>query len=220
MKFDTKGTSPGSQPVSDFRMFLFDCLNAWYGFLDYWAGKGLCKVQSSDFKEPVSRSLFLRRNETLQREMAEVFAPYHPLCRECKYCCMIDLPLYQVDCILYGIKPYWAIMVPATRLRDPVRRIVRWLKPKQLSLILKSLLKGIPAQRKMQPSPKDISQIPCWMWTDSGCKYEYGERPTYCVLYLCKNLIGQMSSKDYRKYFRTSCKYLLHLTRSLNQAMA
>ena len=220
MKSDTKGTSPGSQPVSDFRMFLFDCLNAWYGLLDYWAGKALRKVESSNFKEPMSRSLFLRRNAKLQRELAEVFAPYHPLCRECKYCCMIDLPLYQVDCVLYGFKPYPFMMVPATRLSDPVRKITFWLRPKQIAFMLKSLLEGIPAPRKVQPSLKNTSHSPCWMWTESGCKYEYGERPTYCVLYLCKDLIRQMSSKDYRKYFRTSCKYLLHLTRSLNQAMA
>ena len=39
--------------------------------------------------------------------MAEIFAPYHPLCRECQYCCMIDLPLYRVDCVLNGFSILW-----------------------------------------------------------------------------------------------------------------
>ena len=129
---DTNRTSSGSQPISDFRIFLFDCLNVWYCLLDYWAGKGLHKVISRDFKESKSRSLFLQRNEKIQREMAEIFAPYQPLCRECTYCCRIDLPLYQVDCILYGFKPYSCLMVPASRLVDPVRRMAFWLKHKKI----------------------------------------------------------------------------------------
>ena len=188
--------------------------------LNCWAGKGLQKVISRDFKESKSRSLFLQRNKKIQREMAEIFAPYQPLCRECTYCCRIDLPLYQVDCVLYGFKPHSFLMVPPTRLKDPVWRMAFWLKPKQIGNVLKSLWRGGPAQRNTKPFLKTTTHPPCWMWTESGCKYEHGERPTFCVLYLCKNLIFQMSSRDYRKYFWTSCKYLLHLTRSLNEVMA
>ena len=220
MQSDNKGTSSGSQPVSDFRIFLFDCLYVWYCLLDYWTGKGLHKVISSDFKESKSRSVFLQRNKKIQRKMAEIFAPYHLMCQECQYCCHINLPLYQVDCILYGFKPYSCMMVPPTRLVDLLRRIAFWLKPKQIWNVLKSLLRGVPAQRNMKPFIKNITRPPCWMWTESGCKYEWGERPTFCVLYVCKNLIFQMSSEDYRKYFLTSCKYLLHLTLSLKAAMA
>jgi hypothetical protein len=220
MQSGTNGTSSNSQPVSDFRIFLFDCLNVWYRLLDYWAGKGLHKVISSDSKESKSRSLFLQRNEKIQREMAEIFAPYQPLCRECTYCCRIDLPLYQVDCVLYGFKPYSCMTVPATRLVDPVRRMAIWLKPKQIWKVLKSLRRGVPAQRNMKPFFKNTTRQPCWMWIESGCKYEWGERPTFCVLYLCENLISHMSSEDYRKYFWTSCKYLRHLTLALKEAMA
>lgn len=219
MQSDTNGTSSNSRAVSEFRIFLFDCLNTWYCLLDYWAGKGLHKVVRGDFKEPKSRSLFLQRNKKIQGEMAEIFAPYHPLCRECQYCCHISLPLYQVDCVLYGFKPYGCMTVPATRLGDPVSRMASWLKPKKIWNVLKSLPGGVPVQRNMKPFPKNTSRKPCWMWTESGCKYDWGERPTFCVLFLCKNLIFQMSSEDYRKYFWTSCKYLLHLTRSLKEAM-
>ena len=220
MKSDANGTLCGSPPVSDFRIFLFDCLNVWYRLLDYWAGKGLHKVISGDSKESKSRSLFLQRNEKIQREMAEIFAPYHPLCRECTYCCHIDLPLYQVDCVLYGFKPYSCMMVPATQLGDPVKKIAFWLKPQHAWKVLTSLLRAVPAPRNIKPFLKDTRRPPCWMWTESGCKYEWGERPTFCILYLCKNLISQMSSEDYRKYFWISCKYLRHLTLALKEAMA
>jgi hypothetical protein len=220
MQSATNRTSSGAQPVSDFRKFLFDCLNVWYRLLDYWAGKGLHKMISRDFKESKIGSLFLQRNERIQREMAQIFAPYHPLCRQCTYCCYIDLPLYQVDCVLYGFKPYSCLMVPATPLVDPVRRMVFWLRPKYIWDILTSIRRGVPAQKNMQLLLNNATDQPCWMWTESGCKYGWGERPTFCVLYLCDNLIFHMSSEDYRKYFWTSCKYLRHLTLALREAMA
>jgi hypothetical protein len=56
---------------------------------------------------------------------------------------------------------------------------------------------------------------PCWMWTQSGCKYPYGRRPTFCVFYLCDGLLLHMSWSDFRWYVWVSGKYLARLTRSM-----
>jgi hypothetical protein len=79
-----------------FRKIFYRALLLWYLSLDYWAVKLLPQLKGSKINLD-SRRIFGERNKAWQKVMGKVFSHCHPICRDCRYFCMIDLPLYQVD---------------------------------------------------------------------------------------------------------------------------
>ena len=192
-------------------------LTIWYISLDWYAGKLLSQASDGNILDFQSQKIFKQRNEKFQKEMAEVFNPYHYRCRRCQYCCMIDLPFYQVDCVLYGLKPrlFAPLMVAPTRFQELMKVFLLWITP---TICVRKLKILVHSKEKSSQVVKPA--CPCWMWTEHGCKYDYGQRPTYCVLHLCKGLIGEMDWADYRRYITVSSRYLAYLTHSMKDVAA
>jgi hypothetical protein len=216
MSFDpTAGKGVSRTPaVLKFRKIFYRVLMIWYLSLDYWAGRWLPQLKGSK-TDLASRRIFSERNKAWQEEMGQVFSHCHPICRDCRHCCMIDLPLYQVDCVLYGFLPQPALMVPPLDFHGLAAEAFPWLTPAGLQQLRRSWRGQGQARNRQEKFVRRQNPTPCWMWTQSGCKYPYGRRPTFCVLYLCDGLLLQMSWFDFRRYVWVSGKYLARLTRSM-----
>jgi hypothetical protein len=199
------------------RNFTFEGLNVWHSFLDWWAGKLLSQARTGNIEDFQSQKIFKQRNEKFQNEMAAIFISYLYRCRECKFCCMINRPFYQIDCVLYGLRPrlYTHLMMPPTSFQMCLWDLLRWMTPAKLIVKFKERLFG-----EKGSSQGDKSLRPCWMLGEHGCKYAWGQRPTYCVLFLCRGLISHLTWADYRQYIMISLRYLAHLTWSMKEVRA
>lgn len=178
-----------------------------YLIIDYRQGKWAPTIAASNLQECAGRNESIINNLKLQKEIRQVFSPYHHLCQRCQDCCKIDIPFYRIDCILYGWNPNNPFMVPQTNLTKIIKKII---------LLPYKMLKKYALARK-EPALtniRDKSANACVFLTHAGCRFPWGSRPTFCVLFLCYHFIFEMSWRDFARYIRLSHKYLHHLSRS------
>jgi hypothetical protein len=199
------------------RKFMFNSLRMWYISLDWYAGKLLHIAINRNIDDFKSLKIFKNDNEIFQNKLADVFKSYHHRCSRCQDCCMLAMPLHEIDCVLYGFKPsfYDSFGVSPTHFRKLLKEILILITPTMFIRKLTTLLRG-PEESNQGGGP----EVPCWMWTEHGCKYDYGQRPTLCLLFLCRGLVSEMDWASYRQYISASSRYLAFLTRTLKQVAA
>jgi hypothetical protein len=200
------------------RKFFRTPLIIWHLSLDWYAGRLLSHPRYENILDFQSLEIFKKRNEKFQKEMAEVFKSYHDRCQRCQFCCRLFLLCFhELDCVLYGLNPWFnaPFMQPPTRFHEIVKKFLAWITPTVFVRKLNELLRG-----KKESTEIVDGRCTCMMLGDHGCKFDYGQRPTICVLFLCDGLIGEMSWVDYRHYITASSKYLAFLTHSIKDVAA
>lgn len=199
--------APESKVAKGIRRFAYKSLVIRYLIMDYRQGQWAQKIAASNLLECAGRNESIINNEKLQKEIRQVFAPYHHLCQRCQDCCKIDFPFYRIDCILYGWHPKNHLMVPQTNLTRIMKEII--------PLPIKKLKKYILGRKEPAlTNSRDKTANSCSFLTDAGCRFPWGRHPTFCVIFLCEHFLFEMSRRDFARYIRLGHKYLHHLSRS------
>jgi hypothetical protein len=203
--------TPTSKAAKGIKRLAYNSLVIRYLMIDYLKEKWVQEIAASNRPELACRNEILLANEKFQREISQVFSPCRHLCQRCQYCCQIDLPFYRIDCILYGWRPNDGLMVAPKSLIYILKKTI----PLPLRIFLREhLYRSKPEEKELTPS-EATTQFPCSFWTDKGCTFALGRRPTFCVLYLCEYFMFEMSWRDFTRYIRLGHQYLHHLSRSL-----
>jgi hypothetical protein len=152
---------------------------------------------------------FLRRNQVLQEELRQIFAPYHRFCPECGSSCCREpaIPFSRLDVILYGglelpqgsgkaecgeSRLYWECFC-ADYLRRKLRQFSR--------------PEATPAGGEQSGAGAYCPALKA-----SGCSLPWGRRPVICVFCACPQFLAEMGWQEFGRYVWVNAKYLGHLS--------
>ena len=183
----------------------------WLYILQCRAGKWLSRVPHNDPPITMLRRQFAHYNGDIQEEFYQVFAPYLQICIQClRNCCLGYYPperpyrsnFFPVDAMIYG------------RTSEQLTRLYEW----DWGNIFRTTIDVLRGKNlSTEPWKEDKNIKPCPDLGENGFTLSWGNRPVYCILYLCDGILNQMTPRDYHRYLKVSFLYLWRITRFINK---
>jgi hypothetical protein len=205
----------------DIRVVVRRFLLLWFFLLRCWASKWVRPMAVDGPVALTRRKKFKSINLEMQEELRQTFSPVYHLCeKECSSCCQSDekIPYGAVDGVLYGFS---ADMV-VTKCPIALTEFITQIFLENVFLVrryLKQVILGKTASAARMANLQMEGPF-CPALTETGCTLPWGGRPTFCVFFLCGEFLRAMDWREYWRYVRVSCRYLLLLTLSLNSVVA
>jgi hypothetical protein len=152
-------------------------------------------MNADDLQKLSSLEGIREKNRLIQEEFHRILFPLYHACRKCKdHCCKRSVPqnwyppFCAVDYLLWGNLAIKNEIVHFSRIN-----------------VWEVLKRGLP---------KTGSAKPCPAITDEGCLIPWGERPVYCIIWLCQDFFKLMTWGEYWNHIWLSSKYLFLISRS------
>lgn len=179
-----------------FRQRLFRVyIRSWFFLLNHWASKYSPLMKADDLQKLSTQEKIREKNRLIQKKFHRRLLPLYHACRRCKdQCCNRSVPqnwyppFCAVDYLLWGNFSKRHKNVHFSRIN-----------------VWEVLKRGLPKTESAKPCPE---------LADEGCLIPWGERPIYCVIWLCQDFLKLMTWGEYWHHLWLSSKYLFNVSLS------